>query len=54
MGSAWGPGLYNFAAWNAAQVEEVMLDYEEMLFDDIDVLEWEKEGLDFDNIELEL
>ena len=28
MGSAWGPELYDFAAWNAAKVEEVMLDYE--------------------------
>jgi hypothetical protein len=53
MGSAWGPELYDFAAWNAAQVEEVLLDYEEMLLDDADAFEWEKE-LDFDDFELEL
>jgi len=53
MGSAWGPELYDFAAWNTAQVEEVPLDYEELLLDDIDAFEWEKE-LDFDSFELEL
>ena len=36
MKSAWGPELYDFAAWNAAQVEEVNLDYEQLLLDDID------------------
>ena len=51
MGSAWGPELYNFAAWNTAQVEEVPLDYEELLLDDVDAFKWEKE-LDFDNFEL--
>ena len=54
MGSAWGPELYDFAAWNTAQVEEVMLNYEEMLLDDTDVLEWEKEDLDLEDFELEL
>ena len=53
LGSVWGPELYDFAAWNAAQVEEVMLDYEEMLLDDVDAFKWEKE-LDSDNYELEL
>jgi hAT family C-terminal dimerisation region len=55
MGSAWGPKLYDFTAWNAAEVEEVMLDYdsEEMLLDDVDAFEWEKE-LDSDSFELEL
>ena len=53
LGSAWGPELYDFAAWNAAQVEEIMLDYEEMLLDDVDAFKWEKE-LDSDNYELEL
>ena len=53
MGSTWGPELYDFAAWNAAEVEEVMLDYEEMLLDDVDAFEWEKE-LDSDSFELEL
>ena len=54
MGSMWGPELHDFAAWNTAQVEEVMLDYEEMLLDDTDVLEWEKEDLDLEDFELEL
>ena len=53
VGSAWGPELYDFAAWNTAQVEEVMLDYEEMLLDDANALEWENK-LDFDIFELEL
>jgi len=43
MGSAWGPGIYNAAAWNAMQVEEVnLLDFEEMLADDVDTVEWDK------------
>jgi hypothetical protein len=34
MSSAWGAGLYDNAAWNAFQVEEIPLfDYEEMLAD---------------------
>ena len=43
MKSAWGPGLYDGAAWNAAQVEQVdnIFDFEEMLVDDADLLEWE-------------
>ena len=53
MESAWGLELYDFAAWHTAQVEEVLLDYEELLFDDVDTFKWEKE-LDFDNFELEL
>ena len=43
MKSAWGPELYDFAAWNAVQVEEVTLDYEHMLLEDVDCLEWDKE-----------
>ena len=53
MGSAWGPELYDFTAWNTAQVEEVLLNYQELLLDDVDAFEWEKE-LDFDSFELEL
>jgi hypothetical protein len=46
MGSAWGPGLYDAAAWNAMQVEEVdLLEFEEMLVDDADIVKWDK----FDN-----
>ena len=45
MNSAWGPGLYDMAAWNVVQVEEVdgRFDFEEMLADDDGCLEWEKE-----------
>ena len=43
MGSAWGPGMYDAAAWNAVQVEEVSLhDFEEMLVEDVDMVEWDK------------
>ena len=50
MGSAWGPGLYDAAAWNAAQVEEVdllefeemLVEFKEMLIDDDDTVEWDK------------
>ena len=45
MNSAWGPELYDMAAWNASQVEEVM-DFEELLAEDVDCLAWDKE-LDF-------
>ena len=46
MKSAWGPDLYNMAAWNASQVEEVdqpELDFEEFLLDDVDHLAWDRE-----------
>jgi len=45
MNSAWGPGLYDMAALNVVQVEEVdgRFDFEEMLADDDGCLEWEKE-----------
>lgn len=42
MNSAWGPGLYDMAAWNGSQVEEVdCFDFEEMLVEDIDCMAWE-------------
>ena len=44
MKSAWGPELYDMAAWTASQVEEVeAFDFQELLDDDTDLLEWEKE-----------
>jgi hypothetical protein len=45
MNSAWGPELYDMAAWNSAQVEEVnsLFDFEEMLVEDADCLAWDKE-----------
>jgi hypothetical protein len=42
--SAWGPNIYDAAAWNAAQVEEVsLLDFKQMLVDDADMVEWDKD-----------
>jgi len=47
--------LDRHAAWNTSQVEEVTLDYEQMLLGDIDSLEWDKElYLEFDGFELEM
>ena len=57
MGSAWGPGIYDAAAWNAMQVKEVnLLDFEEMLVDDVDIVEWDKvhDMVDWDDFELEV
>jgi hypothetical protein len=53
MSSAWGAGLYDKAAWNAYQVEEIPLfDYEEMLVDEVDCEVWDKEQADDLNDEL--
>ena len=56
MGSAWGPGIYDAAAWNAMQVEEVnLLDFEEMLADDVDIVEWDKvTDTDWNDFDLEV
>jgi len=44
MKSAWGPDLYDMAAWNASQVEEVDgFDFMELLLDDVDCLAWDRE-----------
>ena len=54
MNSAWGPELYDKAAWNASQVEEVM-DFEELLTEDVDCLAWDKKldfNMDLDTFEL--
>jgi len=41
MRSAWGPKLFDIAAWNAAQTEEIdVRDFEEMLIDDVELAEW--------------
>ena len=53
MKSTWGLKLYNAATCNAAQVEEVsLLDFEQMLVDDVDVAEWGKD--DEGDFELQL
>lgn len=42
--SAWGPDLYDMAAWNALQVKEVdQFDFAELLLDDVDSLAWDEE-----------
>ena len=44
MSSAWGPDLCDMAAWNDSQVEELsLIDFQEMLVEDIDCLAWDKE-----------
>jgi hypothetical protein len=46
MKSAWGSELYDMAAWNTAQVEEITnlgFDFEEMLDDDGNSAVWEKD-----------
>ena len=53
--SAWGPDLYDMAAWNASQVEELgfdLFDYEELLIDDMEGLAWEKD-MEHDGDELD-
>ena len=56
MGSAWGPGIYDAAAWNTMQVEEVnLLNFKEMLADDADIVEWDKViDTDWNDFELEV
>ena len=47
MSSAWGHNLYDLAALNEAQVEEIEdiapldLEYEQMLVDDINASDWD-------------
>ena len=53
MRSAWGPKLFDAAALNSMQVEEVNLpDFEDMLADDIDMPEWDKNQDEWNDIEL--
>ena len=42
--SALGPDLYDMAAWNASQVEDVdLFDFEELLLDNTEGLAWDKD-----------
>ena len=51
MKSAWGPDLYDLAAWNESQVEDVdFFDFEELLLDDTDGLAWDK-GMEADVVD---
>ena len=57
MNSAWGPVLYNKAAWNAFQVEveEIpIFDYEEMLINDNYWEVWDNLNLAADDLTVEL
>src|SRR5271168_380079 len=47
MGSAWGPDIYDMAAWASSQPEEEevdFFDFEEMLADDAEMVAWEKDS----------
>ena len=42
--SAWGPDLYDMAAWNASQIDEIgLFNFEELLLDDTAGLAWDKD-----------
>jgi len=44
MKSTWGTKIYDTAAWNGAQTEEVsLLDFEQMLVDDVEAVKWLKD-----------
>lgn len=42
MGSMWRSGLYDMSAWNSSQVEDVDLEFEEMLGKDENYLAWQR------------
>ena len=45
MGSAWGPDIYDTAAWTSSQEEEAdFFDFEAMLVDDAEMVAWEKDS----------
>jgi hypothetical protein len=58
MKSAWGSKIYDAAAWNSSQAdsETCILDFEQLLIEDGDLVEWEKElassHLDKDDVEM--
>ena len=44
MKSAWGPDLYDMAAWNATHIDKVTsFDFEEMLEEDKECEAWDKD-----------
>ena len=46
MKSVWGPDLYDIAAWNEAQMDEVpAFDFQEMLEGDKDCEAWDKDNI---------
>jgi len=47
MKHAWGLNIYDVAARNATDVEEIsLIDFEQMLVEEADMLEWDKEDLE--------
>lgn len=55
MKHAWGPNIYDAAAQNAAQVDEItLIDFEQMLIEEVNMTEWDKEDLDDWNNNFEL
>jgi hypothetical protein len=53
MRSAWGPKLFDAAALNSMEVEEINLaDFEDMLADDVDMTEWDKNRNEWYDVEL--
>ena len=44
MKLAWGPDLYDMAAWNAAQTDDIVsFDFEEMLEKDKEYEAWDED-----------
>ena len=55
MGSAWGPNLYDMAAWSASQEEEVeFFDYKQMLADEVETVAREKDTLEDEEDEFDI
>lgn len=53
MRSAWGSKLFDAAALNSMQEEEVnLLDFEDMLADDINMAEWDETCDEWSNTEV--
>ena len=55
MKHAWGQNIYDVAAQNAAQVDEIDVDFEQMLIEDANMVKWDQEEAEvWNNIEFEL
>ena len=56
MKHAWGPSIYDVAAQNAAQVDEInLIDFEQMLIEEGEMVDWDKEESEvWNNIDFEL
>ena len=56
MKHVWGPSIYDVAAQNAAQVDEInLIDFEQMLIEEGEMVDWDKEESEvWNNIDFEL